>query len=156
MVKEDGIILDVGTAFGGSAFCFSLGSKSSVSVYTIDPRRNELFIINKEKLGLNEKLIYIQGTTDSVSEYLGNKKIDLVFIDGLHTHDGVMNDFEKLSPFLDKGSIVIFHDYFLYRNTVGSAICELKKIGRIRKIKIIDSLYQDEKRVGMYISEFIK
>jgi predicted O-methyltransferase YrrM len=41
---------------------------------------------------------------------LGRKKIDLLFIDGDHTYEGVKADFEKYLPLVKKGGLIAFHD----------------------------------------------
>jgi len=46
----------------------------------------------------------------SVKRFLNGKKIDLLFIDGDHTYEGVKQDWEMYSPFVAEGGIVVFHD----------------------------------------------
>lgn len=41
----------------------------------------------------------------------GDKCIDLLFIDGDHSYEGVKKDWDLYSPILQPNSIVIFHDY---------------------------------------------
>lgn len=45
-----------------------------------------------------------------VKEYLGNRTIDLLFIDGSHTYEGVKRDFELYSGLVTKGGFIVFHD----------------------------------------------
>jgi len=40
MVPENGLILDIGTSEGGSAFALAIGSHDSVKVVTIDPTQD--------------------------------------------------------------------------------------------------------------------
>lgn len=47
---------------------------------------------------------------------LGDRKIDLLYIDGLHEAPDVLNDFLLAWPMLKDGSIVIFDDYARLRN----------------------------------------
>jgi len=149
-VPNGGVIVDIGTAAGSSAFTFALASKPSVKVYTIDPNKNENFLANREEWGLEEKLVFINKTSEeAVKEW--NKKIDLLFIDGIHSYLGVMNDFNWYSPSVKKGGIILFHDYFLYRDTIGMAVDEICNGGRVEKIEIIDSLFHKEVRTGMYV-----
>jgi predicted O-methyltransferase YrrM len=42
--------------------------------------------------------------------FLGREKVDLLFIDGDHTYEGVKKDFEMYSPLVRKGGIIAFHD----------------------------------------------
>ena len=151
-VPDNGTIVDIGTCAGSSAFCFAFGSKPSVKVHTIDPLDNEKFFIMRKFFGLEKKVLYIKKTSeDAVKDF--DQKIDLLLIDGIHTYDGVTNDFNWFRPFMKKDSVIMFHDYYLYRNAIGRAVNELEEKGLIEKIEIIDSLYQEEIRTGLYIAK---
>lgn len=41
---------------------------------------------------------------------LGGRKLDLLFIDGDHTYDGVKADYELYSGFVKPGGVIAFHD----------------------------------------------
>jgi len=45
-----------------------------------------------------------------IKKILGDSKLDLLFIDGDHTYEGVKRDFEMYSPLVRKGGIITFHD----------------------------------------------
>jgi len=81
-----------------------------------------------------------------------DKEIDLLFVDGVHSYNGVKNDINWFKGHMADGGVVIFHDYYLYRNTVGKAIDEAKEEGKIEKIEIVDSLYKESVRTGLYIA----
>jgi predicted O-methyltransferase YrrM len=46
-----------------------------------------------------------------LKEKLLNSEIDLLFIDGNHSYQGVKNDFLKYSPFVAKNGLIIIDDY---------------------------------------------
>jgi predicted O-methyltransferase YrrM len=46
----------------------------------------------------------------SVKRFLAGRKLDLLFIDGDHTYEGVKRDWEMYSPLVREGGIVVFHD----------------------------------------------
>ena len=46
----------------------------------------------------------------AVKRYLAGKKLDLLFIDGDHTYEGVKRDWEMYSPLVRGGGVVVFHD----------------------------------------------
>lgn len=150
-VPDGGIIVDIGTAAGGSALVFAMASKPKVKVYTIDLKKNIDFIRKRKEIGLEKKLIFINKTSEEVAKEW-DKKIDLLFIDGVHNYHGVMNDFTWFKKFMVEGGIVMFHDYYLYTDTIGKAIDEIEAEGEIEKIEIVDSLYQ-ELRIGLFISK---
>lgn len=47
---------------------------------------------------------------DKVANILGSKKVDILFIDGDHSFQGCLHDFELYSPFVEKNGIIVFHD----------------------------------------------
>jgi len=150
-VPSGGNILDIGTCAGGSAFVFALASKDDVHVYTVDPVKNPFFIENKEKFGLDKKITFFQKTSEELAKGW-DTPIDLIFIDGIHSYAGVMNDFMWFREYVKKDGIVIFHDYYLYKDAIDKAVDELEESGEIEKLEIIDSLYKGEVRTGMYVS----
>jgi hypothetical protein len=65
------------------------------------------------KLGFsNFTMTKIDSKTDEFTELLGRlcPQIDLAFIDGCHSYEGIKNDFLKVFPLLSKDGIVVFHD----------------------------------------------
>ena len=49
-------------------------------------------------------------TKDALEQILAGRAIDLLFIDGDHTYEGVRADFEMYSPLVRAGGLVGFHD----------------------------------------------
>jgi len=49
-------------------------------------------------------------TISRVETLLAGRTLDLLFIDGDHTYEGVKMDFEKYSPLMSPGGVVGFHD----------------------------------------------
>ena len=60
----------------------------------------------------NFELTKIDSATDEWHELMPKKhpSIDLAFIDGCHSYQGVKNDFDVIYPLLNQGGIVAFHD----------------------------------------------
>ena len=46
----------------------------------------------------------------SVKRFLNGEKLDLLFIDGDHTYEGVKEDWDTYSPLVAENGIVVFHD----------------------------------------------
>lgn len=150
-VPNRGVIVDIGTAAGNSAFIMALASKKSAQVWTIDPVENEHFLYKRAELGLVDKVHYIEGTSDGAVSFW-NKPIDLLFIDGLHSPLGILNDINNWGRFVKKGSTILLHDYFWYGDYVQKAI-DMADI----KLKLIDvpfGFYRDGK-VGIAITKKI-
>lgn len=53
---------------------------------------------------------HLPSMREAVSDLLKNKPIDFLFIDGDHTADGVMADFDIFSPLVRSGGLIAFHD----------------------------------------------
>lgn len=49
-------------------------------------------------------------TLDLISSGVHDVRLDLLFIDGDHSYEGVKMDFEMYSPLVRKGGVVAFHD----------------------------------------------
>jgi predicted O-methyltransferase YrrM len=52
----------------------------------------------------------MESTRRKAEEISEGEKVDFIFIDGDHSHDGVKRDFELYSPLVRKGGIIAFHD----------------------------------------------
>lgn len=60
----------------------------------------------------NPKILHLNGNTKNFDFAALNKKYDLIFIDGDHTYEMVLNDTEKVFEHLvHQNSIVVWHDY---------------------------------------------
>jgi predicted O-methyltransferase YrrM len=130
--RKPKIILEIGSARGGFIYLLSatLGN-SDVTLITIDPytkgtKYEKQFYTYKQTI---EKLkhfypknnyFHIKGTSnskksiESLRKYLGEKKVNFLFIDGSHKYEAVLNDWENYSYFLDKKGLVAFHDIIAY------------------------------------------
>lgn len=50
-------------------------------------------------------------TISKLVSILNNRKIDFLFIDGLHTREGVLSDFNNYSKLVSSGGYIVFDDY---------------------------------------------
>jgi len=111
------VILEIGTAGGGTLFLFSNIAHEeailiSVDLYQAIEKRILFRYIGKEK----QKIFLIQGDSHSIETLrkiegiLRDDKVDFLFIDGDHSYEGVKKDFEMYSPLVRKGGIIAFHD----------------------------------------------
>lgn len=122
------VILEIGTARGGFIYLLSamLGDKSKTMI-SIDPwtkgtKYEASYDIYKDTIsGLRQNYpsnnyFHIRGKSadkssiDALKELLQGRKIDFWFIDGDHSYEGVINDWTNYRIFLDKSSVVAFHD----------------------------------------------
>ena len=139
---RQGILVEIGSAWGGSACLLSQASKeaSGNKVYCVDswssPEKSIETLWNKESLGvgggkpLTSDSFYgkflantrengvpgliepIRGKSVEVARHW-DKPIQLLFIDGAHEYEDTKADFTAWEPFLAKGGTIAFHDYEL-------------------------------------------
>lgn len=123
----DGDILEIGSAWGRSTVLIGLASKKRI--WSIDPHTGGLayiskgtnqnsyeeFLSNIKKHGISERVQVLKHTTREVLDFNlipDDLKFSLIFIDGLHTAEGVKTDFELSHPKLSPSGFMVFDDYF--------------------------------------------
>jgi predicted O-methyltransferase YrrM len=80
-----------------------------------------------EKAGLEEVVVPIV-TKSSVAARDWATPLGLVFIDGGHSYETVMTDYECWYPYLLPGGFLVFHDIFLNPSAGGQAPYEVYKL----------------------------
>jgi len=109
------VIVEIGTADSGTHLLLSQLVSSQKTMVAIDleiRNRKSLSAINSN----NDNRLYIEGSSHSGETHsqllslLKKKKIDLLFIDGDHSYEGVKKDFELYKSSVSKNGIIAFHD----------------------------------------------
>jgi cephalosporin hydroxylase len=118
------VILEIGTANGGTLFLFSRVASEGVTMISLDlpggkfgggyPAWRTLlyksFAPPGRKIHLLRADSHKRDTLEQVKAILSGRDIDFLFIDGDHTYEGVKTDFEMYSPLVGKQGIIAFHD----------------------------------------------
>jgi len=109
------IVCEIGTQYGGNLFLMGNCLPSVCEVYGVD-----LYVRNREKLramlpGVRSLHTlsgssYSQRIFEQVRAALGDKKIDLLFIDGDHSYEGAKQDFVLYRSLVAEGGLIGFHD----------------------------------------------
>lgn len=116
--------LEIGCYDGGSTVSLAHITKNLITIDQPNPARFDTFQYHFENDGLfGSELInsltnfnYISGNSHSektfnkVVNILNNDKLDLLFIDGDHSYEGVKKDFELYSSLVRSGGFIVFHD----------------------------------------------
>ncbi len=115
--------VEIGSARGKSA-CYvglALRDNGRGRLYAIDPHAPtnwndsdsvdsfEIFRQNITWVGVGDRIEMIRTTSDEAARGW-NRPIDLLFIDGDHSYEGVKRDWELFSPFLSPFGVAMFHD----------------------------------------------
>ena len=137
-------ILEIGTAIGFSAICFSqfLAEDGRIDTIEIESLRVEQAMENINKVGVQDKIRVLEGDALEILPYL-QEKYDVVFIDAAK---GKYNEFfEHALRLTQKGSIIIA-DNVLYKGYVLSDYNKHKQRTAVTKLReFIDSVLTNSK-----------
>lgn len=118
------IFVELGTHYGHSYFSFCqsvVEAGISSKCYAVDTWQGDEHAgqYNEEifaKVDAHHREHYagfsrlLRMTFDDAATYFADESIDLLHIDGLHTYEAVLHDFETWLPKLAPGAVVMFHD----------------------------------------------
>jgi predicted O-methyltransferase YrrM len=117
------VCVEIGSARGKSA-CYvglALAENGKGKIYAIDPHMKtawndddsvdtiDIFRRNIASLGLEDRVEIVRKPSDEAARGW-SRKIDLIFIDGDHSYEGVRRDWELFSPHLSEFGVAVFHD----------------------------------------------
>ena len=107
-----------------------------------------------------QRLVCVNGDSSDTSvvaqvrDVLDGRSIDLLFIDGDHSYEGVKGDFERYAPMVSPGGAVLFHDIQPQTSRDPAYVIEVPTFwnevspgGRFREF--IDSAGQDGGGIGV-------
>jgi len=117
-------VLEIGTANGGSLYLLSRVSSDDACIISVDVPAGEFgggysklriplykaFCMKKQRIYLVRRDSHDQSTFEKIKKILGKNMLDLLFIDGDHSYEGIKKDFELYSPLVKNGRIIVFHD----------------------------------------------
>jgi predicted O-methyltransferase YrrM len=124
-----GVIVEIGSWKGKSTICLGLGSRAGASlpVYAVDPHADYRFgdfKTNVDRAGIADLVRPIASLSQPAADEF-EEPIELLFVDGSHEYDLVLEDFEKWVPKVLEDGWVAFHDTTWTagpRKVVGEAI----------------------------------
>jgi len=134
-----GVIVEIGSWKGKSTVCLGVGSQDgeAVPVYAIDPHADYRFgdfKTNVERARIAELVRPIAALSQPAADDFV-EPIELLFVDGSHEFDLVLEDFEKWVPKVVDGGWVAFHDTTWTagpRKVVGQAVYRSRRFKDIR------------------------
>lgn len=117
-------IAEIGSYIGASACCFGAAAKTvgSGTVICIDTWNNDAMSegnrdtwqeFHNNTRDYKGYIVPVRGYSTNVVRAVReiSPTLDVLFIDGDHSYDGVKADWNAYKDFLKEGSTVIFHDY---------------------------------------------
>lgn len=116
-------IAEIGSYIGASASCFGAATKGygAKSIICIDTWNNDAMTegnrdtwkeFRENTEDFSQFIIPVRGFSTLVLEQIRSiaSELDLLFIDGDHSYEGVKADWEAYKALLREGSTVVFHD----------------------------------------------
>lgn len=116
-------VLEIGTAQGGMFWLLCQVSTSDATLISLDlpppervsgglPVEIDLQAMKRPQQTVHSLLgdSHAPATVDRVRALLGSRQLDLMFIDGDHTYDGVRMDYEMYKSLVRPGGFIGFHD----------------------------------------------
>jgi len=127
---------EIGSYIGASTCCFGAAASANKmgQIICIDTWNNDAMSegnrdtwaeFKKNTASFSDYVIPVRGFSTAVVEQVRKiaPSLDLLFIDGDHSYEGVKADWEAYKDFLKPGSIVVFHDYG-WAEGVKRVVCE--------------------------------
>lgn len=118
------LALEIGTLHGGTLCLLSRLADPSATIVSVDLPLGRFgggykwfyvpifksFARFGQKIHLLRADSHAPETLSAVRRILGNRQLDLLFIDGDHSYEGVRDDFELYHPLVRSGGLIAFHD----------------------------------------------
>jgi len=142
--KKPKTVVEIGTCNGGTLFLLSTAADPEAKIISIDlpygqfgggypewaGRLYKNFASDKQSIHLIKEDSHKEETVEKLRTIIGKSKIDVLFIDGDHSYEGVKRDFQLYSGLVRKGGIIALHDVAVHKDekcTVNLFWDELKK-----------------------------
>jgi predicted O-methyltransferase YrrM len=114
-------VLEIGSENGGTLFLLARAAAPDAHIISLDLPADRSYPAWRENLyrkfaGGRQHMDIVRAdshapaTLEKVRALLGNRKLDLLFIDGDHSYEGVKMDFEMYSHLVARDGIIAFHD----------------------------------------------
>jgi predicted O-methyltransferase YrrM len=116
-------MIEIGSFVGESTVLFAQSFKKVIAIDPFeadyDPQDPTSYLFefdNVYQTYLDRITVYsnietIVDTSDNAVKELVGKEFDFIYIDGLHTYEGVKNDIKNFLPLVKKGGVIGGHDY---------------------------------------------
>lgn len=127
--KQPRVIVEIGTAKGGTLFLFCQHAADDATIISLDlpfgrngggyPKWKEKLYAKFAKPGQTLHLMransHLDETRIRIEALLKGRKIDVLMIDADHSYEGVKRDYDLYSPLLADDGFIAMHDVILNR-----------------------------------------
>jgi len=107
-------VLEVGTCRGGTLYLLTRYAHPQASLACVDLRLPDPTLL-RSFARRRQRVTPIEGDSGAVATVQAVQKLfpeplDLVFLDGDHSYDGIKRDFQIYAPMVRPGGMIVFHD----------------------------------------------
>jgi predicted O-methyltransferase YrrM len=110
-------LLEIGAKGGGTLALFAQAATDEAQILSLDLDYSDHRLYSHPQLARHgQRIVCIQADTHCgqstalVQSWLSAEQIDVLFIDGDHSYEGVKQDYEMYSPFVRSGGHIVIHD----------------------------------------------
>jgi predicted O-methyltransferase YrrM len=110
-------LCEIGSSAGGTVYALTRVAAPDAVIVSVDIAIPPPTRLARSRLArANQRVISVEGdshaerTKNAVRHALGGEQLDVLFIDGDHSYDGVRADFELYSELVRPGGIIGLHD----------------------------------------------
>jgi cephalosporin hydroxylase len=117
-------VLEIGTAQGGTLFLLTRVAAPDALVVSVDLRRGRFgggypawrAPLYRSFARANQRVELVVGDSHDpqigqrIRRLLGGRAVDLLFVDGDHSYEGIRHDFADYTPLVRPGGVVALHD----------------------------------------------
>jgi predicted O-methyltransferase YrrM len=130
-------VVEIGTARGGVLYCLSQLAAPDATLVSIDlpgapncggqtETEREVFATfgpMTQNFHFIPQDSQLESSRERLTEILNGRKVDLLFIDGDHTYEGCLADFNGYKHFVSEDGLIVFHDICVFPDVFpGSAV----------------------------------
>jgi predicted O-methyltransferase YrrM len=110
-------ICEIGAAGGGTTFLLARAAASNAKLISLDlafteSRRAavEQFASKEQEIICLRKDSHSPETVRAVMDCLAGRSLDVLYLDGDHSYEGIRSDFQMYAPLVRHGGMIVFHD----------------------------------------------
>ena len=121
--NSDKTMIEIGSFVGESTVLFAQSFKEVIAIDPFladyDPQDPTSYLFEfknvyetyLDRTGDHQNIQTIVSTSNDALDQLKGLKFDFIYIDGLHTYDGVKTDIQNYLPLVKEGGVIGGHDY---------------------------------------------
>lgn len=110
-------ICEIGAAGGGTTFMLAQAAASNATLISLDlafteSRRAAVsrFASEEQKITCLRLDSHSPDSVRAVADCLSGRSLDVLYLDGDHSYEGIKADFQMYSPLVRPGGLIVFHD----------------------------------------------